>query len=111
MKRIDSNHLHPGKPHKVEIPLDKLHELLDLLQNRDIPLTEFVQKVSEYPAIHQQIVAAANSAADGRAREILDPAHAATYLGSRRLIQMLRMYAPEIRVNALDVERFGNQEY
>lgn len=96
MDRIDSGHLRTPHPHSVQIPADKLQELLDLLENRDISLAEFATKVSDYPSIHKRIMTAANSAAVGNAIDIRDSVHAAVYLGSLRLIQLLKTLPAEL---------------
>ncbi|HQX51736.1 MAG TPA: hypothetical protein PLY87_13215 [Planctomycetaceae bacterium] len=106
MKRIDSGHSQPSHPHPVHIPSDRLQELLDLLENREISLAEFAAKVTAYPAIHKRIMIAANSAAAGRLFDIRDPIHAAAYLGSLRLTQLLK----NLPVGSFEIVR-GNETW
>ncbi len=89
MQRLDDAHSQPSQPHPVQIPEDKLEELFWMLEQRDIDLAEFAGKVSAYPDIRKRILQAANSAATGRSTDITDPIHAAAYLGSRRLFQIV----------------------
>ena len=96
MQRIDEAHSQPTAPHPVQIPYDKLQELFSMLEQREIDLADFAGRIIQYPVIHSPILMAANSGATGRKTNITDPAHAAAYLGSRRLINLLQSMSNEV---------------
>ena len=96
MQRFDQGHDQSASPHPARIPRERLQELISMLENREIDIAEFAGKVTQYPAIYQRIMTAANSVTVGRLVDITDPVHAAAYLGSRRLIHLLNNLSPEV---------------
>lgn len=59
-------------------------------------MSRFGEAVSKHPVVVQQLMRAANSSLTGSAVEISTPAHAALYLGARRVSFLLNTLAPEI---------------
>ncbi len=89
MYRIDPPRQTIPEPHPVMMPEDILKSLIAALQREEIDLASFARQLGPYPAILRRVLQAANSVASGNWQSIKDPAHAAAYLGSRRLIQLL----------------------
>ncbi len=90
MQRIDQSHLRLDQPHGARIPRPEIENLLLALQGNEIDLAGFAARAAQFPQLGARLVQAANSAAVGRHAEIQQPAHAAAYLGSRRIIELLR---------------------
>ncbi len=96
MQRIDGRHESAGRSLRpVPITRDELNALLQKLEVRDINLIEFSAQLKQYPQLIRKLLQFANSAGNGKAQEITDPAVAASWLGSRRLQVMLTNLPPE----------------
>ncbi|MBL8816295.1 MAG: HDOD domain-containing protein [Planctomyces sp.] len=96
MQRIDGRHDSTGRPQRaVPITRNDLNALLQKLEARDVNLIEFSAQLKHYPQLTRKLLQFANSAGNGKAQEITDPAVAASWLGSRRLQVMLTNLPPE----------------
>ncbi|HQZ69185.1 MAG TPA: HDOD domain-containing protein [Planctomycetaceae bacterium] len=84
------------KPQPKKILRSELNQLIEMLHASDSSLIKFGEQVSQHPAVLKQILRAANSSLTGSAVEITRPAHAALFLGSRRVIFLLNTLPPEI---------------
>ncbi|MFN9721180.1 MAG: HDOD domain-containing protein [Planctomycetota bacterium] len=73
----------------------ELRQLLEMLESPDCSMARFGDAVSKHPVVLKQLLRAANSSLTGSAVEISAPAHAALYLGSRRVSFLLNTLAPE----------------
>lgn len=89
MHRFDQPQQQLAGPHPVAMPEDILQGLLSALEDREIDLPRFAAEISRYPLVLRRILQAANSATSGKWQQITDPVHAMSWLGSRRLIQLL----------------------
>jgi HD-like signal output (HDOD) protein len=85
-----------GKKRPAQIRRSELNQLIQMLEAADASLIQFGEAVSHYPVVLNQLMRAANSSLTGSAVEITTPAHAAIYLGSRRVIFLLSTLPPEI---------------
>lgn len=89
MRRIDQPHTQIGSPQPIAFSDETLQEMISLLQQNEPDLVGFAELLNQYPPVLGRVIQAANSAASGKWNNITDPAHAVSYLGSRRLIQLL----------------------
>jgi len=85
-----------GKKRLAQIRRSELKELIEMLEATDSSLVRFAQAVSRHPVVLKQLLRAANSSLTGSAVEITEPAHAAIYLGSRRVVFLLNTLPPEV---------------
>lgn len=89
MHRIDGRHDAGRLLRPVKITRQELLELIEKLEVRDVNLAEFTARLSRFPQLTRRMLQLANSAGNGKAQEITDPAVAASWLGSRRIHNML----------------------
>ena len=80
-----------------------LNQMIEMLHASDFSLIKFGEKVSRHPTVLKQILRAANSSLTGSAVEISKPAHAALFLGTRRVAFLLNTLPPEIIEEDLEV--------
>jgi HD-like signal output (HDOD) protein len=85
-----------GKKQPPQIRRSELNELIQMVESADSSLAQFAEAVSRHPVVLKQLMRAANSSLTGSAVEITKPAHAAIYLGSRRVVFLLSTLPPEI---------------
>jgi len=85
-----------GRKQPVQIRRSELNELIRMVEATDSSLAQFGEAVSGHPVVLKQLMRAANSSLTGSAVEITKPAHAAIYLGSRRVVFLLSTLPPEI---------------
>ena len=83
------------KPQPSKILRSELNQLVEMLQASDSSLIKFGEAAARYPVVLKQIMRAANSSLTGSAVEITEPAHAALFLGTRRVIFLLTTLPPE----------------
>jgi len=94
-----SNKLASGvfsKPQPSKILRSDLNQLVEMLRASDASMIKFGEAVARYPVVLKQIMRAANSSLTGSAVDITEPAHAALFLGTRRLVFLLSTLSPEI---------------
>ena len=84
----------PPTPAKVR--LSELKNLISMLEATETSLVKFGKEVSGHPMVLKQLLRAANSSMTGSAVTITEPAHAALFLGSRRVTFLLNTLPPEI---------------
>jgi HD-like signal output (HDOD) protein len=84
------------KPQPSKVLRSELNQLIKMLQASDASMIKFGEAVSRHPVVLKQIMRAANSSLTGSAVEITEPAHAALFLGTRRVVFLLNTLPPEI---------------
>ena len=94
-----SNKLAPGvfrKPQSSKVLRSELNQLVEMLRASDASMIKFGEAVARHAVVLKQIMRAANSSLTGSAVEITEPAHAALFLGTRRVVFLLSTLPPEI---------------
>lgn len=82
------------RPEKIR--RTELKMLIQMLEAQDSSMVKFGNQVTRHPVVLKQILRAANSSLTGSTVEITEPAHAALFLGSRRIVFLLNTLPPEI---------------
>ena len=83
------------RPRPAKVLRSTLNALIEMLRAADSSLIKFGQEVSQHPAVLKPLMRAANSSLTGSAVEITEPAHAALFLGARRVEFLLSTLPPE----------------
>lgn len=83
------------RPRPAKVLRSTLNGLIEMLRSADSSLIKFGQEVSQHPAVLKPLMRAANSSLTGSAVEITEPAHAALFLGARRVEFLLSTLPPE----------------
>jgi HD-like signal output (HDOD) protein len=84
------------RPNPVRVLRSQLNMLIEMLRAPETSLIKFGHEVAKHPAVLKPLMRAANSSLTGSAVEITEPAHAALYLGARRVEFLLSTLPPEI---------------
>lgn len=84
------------KATSTKILRSQLNQLIEILHASDSSLATFGKRISDYPSVRKQLLRAANSSLTGSSVEITEPAHAALFLGTRRVEFLLNTLPPEI---------------
>ncbi len=92
--RLDLPHLR-NSPHTGPVPEDVLLEWVSQLEQDAMDFPKLVEQLEQYPVILKRIVQAANSVTTGRWQVTSNPVQAASYLGTRRIIQILLNFGPD----------------
>lgn len=79
-----------------QIRRSELSGLIEVIEASDSNLIKFGNEISRHPAVLKQLLRAANSSLTGSAVEITEPAHATLFLGSRRVVFLLKTLPPEL---------------
>lgn len=90
MFRFDAPQQDVARPHTANIvPAAVVRRLMADLSDRNVSLTDIVERIERYPALARRILQLANSSLAGARSEISQPLHAMSMLGSRRLLELI----------------------
>ncbi|MCA9051328.1 MAG: hypothetical protein KDA89_21470 [Planctomycetaceae bacterium] len=94
--RVDAAHDPPPTPHLYTLPAPAdIRRLALWLERDDVTMNEFGEKLGRYSGLSRYVIAHANWTTRNRDHNIHSPTHAAAFLGSRRLQNLLQPLAAE----------------
>jgi hypothetical protein len=96
VRRFDQEHRDSRKPHIVLIPEQELQRMLADLESSEFTPRLFVRNLTPFPQVLSHIMRAANAPGNGTIRRIDEPTKALSWLGSRKLSEVLERLPEEL---------------